>query len=375
MFGMNEIVGKGHFTKSAEAQAGKLLVTSMFFTLQGEGPYRGEPAFFIRLAKCNLACSFCDTYFDSGEWLSVEEIAERVDREIIKFFSKGMTKEVPVASDAPALHDPDDLDTLIHIPYKKSVPDIDSKYVPNWALHYTEEMNQNYQRHRRKMVLVITGGEPTLQANLLQLLQWGEDEFEKTQIESNGIVINENTVPDSTTVVVSPKCTEKLMAFDVRVPNVIFNKWGFKLTWGSKIEIQQKMVPTAYKKPSKTMLERADCLKFVMEAPDPNRSGNKSPYCSIPDWAIIWAHETGKPLFISPMNIYKTEPKKAKELRAAKTETTIEERSYNDEVISFWEEGLLDMAANQRNHEYAAKYAIQYGFIFNVQIHLLASVA
>lgn len=55
MFGMNEIVGLKYFKN---ALPNTLTVTSRFYTLQGEGPFRGFPAYFIRLAKCNLACSF-----------------------------------------------------------------------------------------------------------------------------------------------------------------------------------------------------------------------------------------------------------------------------------------------------------------------------
>lgn len=42
-----------------------LAVESTFYTLQGEGPFTGCPALFIRLAGCNLACHFCDTQFES----------------------------------------------------------------------------------------------------------------------------------------------------------------------------------------------------------------------------------------------------------------------------------------------------------------------
>lgn len=46
----------------------RLLVTSHFETVQGEGPYAGCPALFIRLAGCNIGlkqdCPFCDTYFE-----------------------------------------------------------------------------------------------------------------------------------------------------------------------------------------------------------------------------------------------------------------------------------------------------------------------
>ena len=47
VFGRNEIVGQKYFDQAGE----KLFVTSIFATLQGEGPYRGEPAVFVRLAK------------------------------------------------------------------------------------------------------------------------------------------------------------------------------------------------------------------------------------------------------------------------------------------------------------------------------------
>jgi hypothetical protein len=75
------------------------------------------------------------------------------------------------------------------------------------------------------------------------------------------------------------------------------------------------------------------------------------------------------------MNIYNDEPMKSKQLRASTNQITLQERSTVDEVISFWEDGLLDMKSNQANHEYAAKYCAQHGFIFNMQLHLFASLA
>jgi len=41
-------------------------VHSIFYTLQGEGPFTGRPAVFIRLAGCNLQCPACDTDYTSG---------------------------------------------------------------------------------------------------------------------------------------------------------------------------------------------------------------------------------------------------------------------------------------------------------------------
>jgi 7-carboxy-7-deazaguanine synthase len=42
-----------------------LEVHSIFATIQGEGPFAGRPATFIRLAGCNLQCPMCDTDYTS----------------------------------------------------------------------------------------------------------------------------------------------------------------------------------------------------------------------------------------------------------------------------------------------------------------------
>jgi len=48
-----------------------LVVTSVFRTFQGEGPFGGYPAVFVRLAGCNIGakedCPWCDTRFNIDE--------------------------------------------------------------------------------------------------------------------------------------------------------------------------------------------------------------------------------------------------------------------------------------------------------------------
>lgn len=54
-------------------------VHSTFYTIQGEGPFCGTPAVFVRLAGCNLQCPGCDTdYTSTREQLSIETIERRI---------------------------------------------------------------------------------------------------------------------------------------------------------------------------------------------------------------------------------------------------------------------------------------------------------
>lgn len=278
MFGHNEIVGRKSFPDTD-----RLLVTSIFVTMQGEGPYSGMPAVFVRLAKCNLACSFCDTYFDSGDWFTFKELDDRIQQEI-------------------------------------------------WDAGHLEQ--DDY-------VLIITGGEPMLQQSLGPWLESQCDSFAITrwkhiQIETNGTQYQQ--LPEDVTLVVSPKCREKN---------------------GRAVE---------YLKPRPDVITRANCLKFVMEA------NPESPYSSIPDWAFDWKKQTGGDIFVSPVNVYNRLPQQAKVDRLT-NKTTLEDRSRIEEVISFWEPGLLNLEANEANHRFTAQYAVRNGLRFQVQAHLYAGLA
>jgi 7-carboxy-7-deazaguanine synthase len=439
MFGTNEIVGQKFFK---DAPAESLYVTSMFFTLQGEGPYGGLPALFVRLTKCNLACSFCfvpctqvtmadgtqkridqvkigdmilSMNEDNGEFepkrvtKTYQSITDKLVRVITNFGTVHCTPEHPFRTphgwvnanelevndtiisynkeyalhsrlvqeiqtlspieitnynnidlDECIVHNLEVEDNHTYIANSNVVHNCDTffdagdwmtfdelgekmhnticKYwedrnldIPQWAFSMNEGMDYP------GIVLVITGGEPTLQKNLTAFLERQVPLFKGVQIESNGTVNLE--IPEGVTLVCSPKCAEK------------------------------NNVATKYLAPTKQILERADCLKFVMSA-DQN-----SPYAEVPSWAHEWKLKTGKEIYVSPMNIYNDLPHRAKLLRAGDKEITIEERSTVDEVISFWEPGLLNMPANQINHEYAAKYCMDYGFRLNLQVHLYASLA
>lgn len=56
-----------------------LSLHSVFNTIQGEGPFAGTPATFIRLGGCNLQCPGCDTeYTEGSQMVSYMEIVDRV---------------------------------------------------------------------------------------------------------------------------------------------------------------------------------------------------------------------------------------------------------------------------------------------------------
>ena len=72
MFGKNKIspvITKPH---------NNIAVVDIFKTLQGEGPYVGRPAIFVRLGGCNLQCNFCDTEFDDYKLLSNKQIITKI---------------------------------------------------------------------------------------------------------------------------------------------------------------------------------------------------------------------------------------------------------------------------------------------------------
>lgn len=61
-----------------------MLISEIFYSLQGEGELTGVPSVFVRTSGCNLRCNWCDTPYASwhpeGTMMSVEEILAEVQK-------------------------------------------------------------------------------------------------------------------------------------------------------------------------------------------------------------------------------------------------------------------------------------------------------
>lgn len=123
-------------------------VHSVFYTIQGEGPFCGWPCVFVRLAGCNLQCPSCDTDY-----------------------TKGRIPAFPI----------DSLTSLVCDSFPSSFP-IDRRLV------------------------VITGGEPFRQ-NITPFVRALQDQNIHVQVETNGTMAPSPELPENgrLTIVCSPK--------------------------------------------------------------------------------------------------------------------------------------------------------------------------
>lgn len=58
-----------------------LRITEIYHSIQGESTWAGLPCTFVRLARCNLRCRWCDTTysFHGGDSMTLDEIIVRCD--------------------------------------------------------------------------------------------------------------------------------------------------------------------------------------------------------------------------------------------------------------------------------------------------------
>src|ERR1700761_3646019 len=57
-----------------------LTINEIFYSIQGESSFAGQPCVFVRLTGCDLRCSWCDTEyaFYEGKKRTIDSIIEEV---------------------------------------------------------------------------------------------------------------------------------------------------------------------------------------------------------------------------------------------------------------------------------------------------------
>lgn len=83
----------------------KLPVMETFYTVQGEGAYAGAPAYFIRLAGCDVGCVWCDV---KDSWDASKHPLIDVKKLVADVFESG-AKICVVTGGEPAMHNLDKL--------------------------------------------------------------------------------------------------------------------------------------------------------------------------------------------------------------------------------------------------------------------------
>jgi 7-carboxy-7-deazaguanine synthase len=89
----------------SSSAAASLLVSEIFESVQGEGASAGEPAVFLRLARCNLHCRYCDTAYtwDFERYRFEDEVHERSVDDVAAELGKSATGRLIVTGGEPMM--------------------------------------------------------------------------------------------------------------------------------------------------------------------------------------------------------------------------------------------------------------------------------
>ncbi|MCI4668626.1 MAG: 7-carboxy-7-deazaguanine synthase QueE [Bacteroidia bacterium] len=82
-------------------QADPLPVMEHFYTLQGEGAWTGEPAYFVRLAGCDVGCHWCDV---KESW-KVSPDQYHKGKEIANWVESSGSQRVVITGGEPTIYD------------------------------------------------------------------------------------------------------------------------------------------------------------------------------------------------------------------------------------------------------------------------------
>lgn len=122
------IIRKGHGGwKGAVKVGAKYKVNSIFDTIQGEGGNSGAAVTFLRFAKCNLSCSYCDTEFEEFTEMNVAEICYEL--------RDPARRNILISGGEPLLQLDDELVGLLHEMKKQVWVETSGSVMPLWVEH------------------------------------------------------------------------------------------------------------------------------------------------------------------------------------------------------------------------------------------------
>lgn len=76
-----KVINFQHPEKQSDAET--IEYVNIWHTIQGEGPFAGKPALFVRLAGCNLHCRLCDSdYTTDRKEVTPEELVRFIRKEL-----------------------------------------------------------------------------------------------------------------------------------------------------------------------------------------------------------------------------------------------------------------------------------------------------
>ncbi len=81
-----------------------------FYTLQGEGMYHGSAAYFIRLAGCDIGCSWCDV---KESWDATEHEEVEIN-DLVEMALNSGTDIVVITGGEPLMYNLDELTTKLN---------------------------------------------------------------------------------------------------------------------------------------------------------------------------------------------------------------------------------------------------------------------
>ncbi len=79
-------------------------ISEIFSSVQGEGPFTGEPQIFVRLAGCPLRCDYCDTPESLTAVGHPKKSLEQAVREAVRLAGRDKVQTVSVTGGEPLAH-------------------------------------------------------------------------------------------------------------------------------------------------------------------------------------------------------------------------------------------------------------------------------